>query len=80
MKNLLNGRCADFHAWWILWRAAGAQDLDMVGVNLLRAVTTNVDGAGIRVAQVEAGSGTGPIGKSIPARSASRRQPVHLHF
>ena len=33
---------------------AAAQDLNMVGLTLLRAVTTNVDGKGIRVAQVEA--------------------------
>jgi len=31
-----------------------AQDLNMVGLNLLRAVATNVDGTGVRVAQVEA--------------------------
>jgi len=32
-----------------------AQSLDQIGVTLLRAVTTNVDGAGIRGAQPEAG-------------------------
>jgi Subtilase family len=31
-----------------------ASDLDVVGVTLLRAITTNLDGAGIRVAQAEA--------------------------
>jgi Subtilase family len=32
-----------------------SQSLDQIGVTLLRAVTTNVDGTGIRVAQPEAG-------------------------
>ncbi|HTV76601.1 MAG TPA: hypothetical protein VMD57_06325, partial [Candidatus Baltobacteraceae bacterium] len=32
-----------------------AQNLDTTGVTLLREVTTNVDGSGIRVAQPEAG-------------------------
>jgi hypothetical protein len=34
--------------------AARAQNLDQIGVTLLRAFTTNVDGSGIRVAQPEA--------------------------
>ena len=34
--------------------AVYSQDLDMIGVTLLRAVTTNVNGSGIRVAQPEA--------------------------
>jgi len=38
---------------------ATAQDLNMVGLTLLRAVTTNVDGKGIRVAQVEATTALG---------------------
>ena len=37
---------------------ATAQDLNMVGLTLLRAVTTNVDGTGIRVAQPEGGYGS----------------------
>jgi hypothetical protein len=42
----------------LLGRAdAGAQTLDAVGVTVLRAVTTNLNGAGIRVAQVEANNG-----------------------
>ena len=36
--------------------AARAQNLDTIGVTLLRAVTTNVNGSGIRVAQPEASS------------------------
>jgi hypothetical protein len=35
--------------------SAPAQSLDQIGVTLLRTVTTNVNGAGIRVAQAEAG-------------------------
>jgi len=37
--------------------AARAQNLGQIGVTLLRAMTTNVDGSGIRVAQVEANNG-----------------------
>ena len=36
-----------------------AQQLDLIGVTLLRAVTTNVNGAGVWVGQVEAESGAG---------------------
>ncbi len=35
--------------------AARAQSLDQIGVTLLRSVTTNLDGSGVRVAQPEAG-------------------------
>jgi hypothetical protein len=35
--------------------AARAQSIDQIGVTLLRSVTTNLDGSGIRVAQPEAG-------------------------
>lgn len=37
---------------------AHAQNLNEIGVTLLRAVTTNLNGAGIRVAQIEAGQDT----------------------
>jgi hypothetical protein len=37
--------------------AGRASNLDTIGVTLLQAVTTNVNGAGIRVAQPEAGNG-----------------------
>jgi hypothetical protein len=36
--------------------AARASNLDTIGVTLLRAVTTNINGAGIRVGQAEAGA------------------------
>ena len=53
--------------------AARAQNLDPIGVKLLQTVTTNVNGAGIRVAQPEAGYGTatnwqvnpGTVGQSV---------------
>jgi hypothetical protein len=37
--------------------AVQAQNLDTIGVTLLQTVTTNVNGAGIRVAQPEANNG-----------------------
>ncbi len=37
-----------------------AQNLDEIGVTLLRAMTTNLDGTGIRVAQAEGEVGTNP--------------------
>jgi hypothetical protein len=45
-------------AWFFLGQVAvQAQYLDTLGVTLLQTVTTNVNGAGIRVAQVEANNG-----------------------
>jgi hypothetical protein len=59
--NLMN----KLHGAQFLWAfvflgqmAARAQNLDAIGVTLLQAVTTNVNGAGIRVAQPEGGYGT----------------------
>jgi hypothetical protein len=43
-----------FRAAFFLCIAAHGQNLDQTGVTLLRAVATNVDGSGIRVAQPEA--------------------------
>jgi hypothetical protein len=43
-----------FAVAFLFLAAAGAQMLDEIGVTLLRAETTNVNGAGIRVAQPEA--------------------------
>lgn len=42
-----------------------ADQLDTIGVTLLRAVTTNVDGTGIRVAQPEAGAPTFEVNPAI---------------
>ena len=56
--------------------AARAQHLDQIGVTLLRKVTTNLDGSGIRVAQPEASlSLDEPIWEVNPA---SIGQPVSL--
>ncbi|MEJ0091126.1 MAG: S8/S53 family peptidase [Limisphaerales bacterium] len=53
-----------------------AQHLDQIGVTLLRAVTTNVNGTGIRVAQPEASlSTTAPVWEVNPANVS---QPVSL--
>ncbi len=56
--------------------SAQAQHLDQIGVTLLRAATTNVNGAGIRIAQPEASlSTTAPIWEVNPANVG---QPVSL--
>src|SRR5208337_645149 len=53
-----------------------AQSLDQIGVTVLRAVTTNLDGTGIRVAQPEASlSASAPVWAVNPA---SVGQPVAL--
>jgi hypothetical protein len=59
MRNLSQRKAALLLAVVFLCGATvRAQNLDMVGLNLLRAaVATNVDGTGIRVAQPEAGDG-----------------------
>jgi hypothetical protein len=53
---------------------ARAEHLDAIGVTLLRTVTTNVDGTGIRVAQPEAGAPTFEVN---PASSLVQ-QPASL--
>ena len=57
--------------------AARASNLDTIGVTLLQAVTTNVNGAGIRVAQVEAGYETATNWQVNPSASGIG-QPVSL--
>jgi len=48
-------KCAvDFTASVCFCTAAQAQNLDVIGVTLLRAVTTNLNGSGVRVGQPEA--------------------------
>ena len=50
--------------------ALPAQSLDLIGVTLLRAMTTNLDGSGIRVAQPEASlSASAPIWEVNPANT-----------
>ena len=57
--------------------AARASNLDTIGVTLLQAVTTNINGAGIRVAQVEAGYETATNWQVNPS-AGGIGQPVSL--
>jgi hypothetical protein len=78
--NLMN----KLHGAQFLWAfvflgqmAARAQNLDAIGVTLLQAVTTNVNGAGIRVAQPEGGYGTATNWEVNPG-AGGVGQPVSL--
>jgi Subtilase family len=60
-----NSNCLKEPRRWLLLAAiltlstaCQAQNLDVIGVTLLRSVTTNLNGTGIRVAQPEGGDGT----------------------
>ncbi len=54
----------------ILWTTtAAASNLDAIGVTLLRTVTTNVNGTGIRVGQAEAGDGGASFWEVNPGAS-----------
>ncbi|MGH7977530.1 MAG: S8 family serine peptidase [Limisphaerales bacterium] len=55
-----------------------AQNLDIIGVTLLRAVTTNLTGAGIRVAQPEAETSTNPPTWEVNPANSLVKQPVDL--
>jgi hypothetical protein len=55
-----------------------AQNLDAIGVMVLRAVTTNLNGAGIRVAQAEAYNGDNGSTNSWEVNPANVAQPVAL--
>jgi len=57
-ENLMKLRGAQFLLAFVFLgqMAARASNLDTIGVTLLQAVTTNINGAGIRVGQVEASS------------------------
>lgn len=55
-----------------------AATLDTIGVTLLRTVTTNLDGSGIRVAQPEASSNTNLLDFQINPSDASVAQPASL--
>jgi len=57
--------------------AARAQNLDTIGVTLLQAVTTNVNGAGIRVAQPEAYD-NGTTNWEVNPNATGVGQPVSL--
>jgi len=55
-----------------------AQTLDTIGVTLLRATTTNLNGAGIRVAQVETYNGDNGSTNSWEVNPNNVAQPVSL--
>ena len=55
---------------------AQAQSLDQIGVTLLRATTTNLNGSGIRVAQPEASFGGSP--PTFEVNPAATGQPASL--
>ena len=56
-----------------------AQNLDAIGVTVLRAVTTNLNGAGIRVAQAEAPFNTSPpFNFEVTPGNSLVQQPVGL--
>lgn len=58
--------------------AAAAQDLKVIGVPLLRTMATNLNGSGVRVAQVEAGQDTNnpPVFWEVEPSAAG--QPTNL--
>ncbi len=74
-----------FPAWLLLClvaTAAQASNLDTIGVTLLRQVTTNLNGAGVRVGQVEAQL-TPPPARSVGMHPAQTSPAVNLpvsHF
>jgi Subtilase family len=69
---------AVFIFWGMVVAGADASNLDTIGVTLLRTMTTNVNGTGIRVAQPEASLSTNsPIWEVNPADD-SVEQPVSL--
>jgi hypothetical protein len=79
-----NGNLMKWRGTQCLWililsgqMAAHASNLDTIGVTLLQAVTTNVNGAGIRVAQPEAGYGTATNWEVNPG-AGGVGQPVSL--
>ena len=55
-----------------------AQDLNGIGVTLLRSVVTNADGTGIRVAQPEAQGTNIPPDFEVNPANSSVQQPVSL--
>jgi hypothetical protein len=57
---------------------ACAQQLDTIGVTLLRAVVTNVNGTGVRVAQPEAQGTNIPPDFEVNPANGSVQQPVSL--
>src|SRR6516225_463091 len=58
----------------LLGQTAPAQDLNLIGVTAMRAVTTNLNGSGIRVAQPEA---SGPS-LDFEVKPGSVQLPINL--
>jgi hypothetical protein len=67
-----------FSLFFLFNLAVRASNLDTVGVTLLRTVATNVDGAGIRVAQAEANNGDNGSTNSWEVNPANVTKPVGL--
>lgn len=57
-----------------------AQDLNEIGVTLLRTFATNVDGTGIRVAQVEAEVATNPPTWEVAPANVNRPATLFAYF
>jgi hypothetical protein len=51
---------------WLMVANTHASDLETIGLTLLRATTTNLDGRGVSVAQAEAGSPTWEMNPGVP--------------
>lgn len=79
-ENLMKLRGAQFLLAFIFLgqMAARAQNLDTIGVTLLQAVTTNVNGAGIRVAQPEAAESGTTTNWEVNPGASGVGQPVSL--
>ena len=57
MQNKISATAAVALGWLFLAAGLRAQTMDVIGVTALRSAATNLNGAGIRVAQPEAGDG-----------------------
>ncbi len=81
-ENLMKLRGAQFLLAFVFLghMAARAQNLDTIGVTLLQAVTTNVNGAGIRVAQVEADVAVNPIAFEVNPAHVGQSASLFTYF
>jgi hypothetical protein len=73
--NKLCGRPFPLICVFLVPMAAWASNLDTIGITLLRAVTTNLNGAGIRVAQPE---GNYNLGTNWEVNPSTVSQPANL--
>jgi hypothetical protein len=78
MSNSLKRKLAPAFIFLGMAVAAHAANLDTVGVNLLRTVTTNLNGSDIRVAQAEAGLDTNNPPMIWEVNPAAVSQPTNL--